>query len=155
MRFRDIASEVCTTLLPQERGEEKPTGVIMDGAAREQQRESRRQKVLARSHSGRTPIMDLATKQKEIAPEGATAELQDPADHDASGNPCDPSRSADDSGKSASRLAAERRRRRILEKSTERMAKVHGDRAVCGAGDGAGGEEEQAKAGEQSLDDVS
>lgn len=127
--------------------------------AREQQREARRQKVLARSQGGhRAPVVDLATQQKEIAPQGATAVLDDDsaaanqASVDGLLDPATPS--AEDSGKSASRLAAERRRQRILSKSTERMAKVQGDRVIRG------GEAEGAAAGEEggggeSLNDVS
>ena len=103
-------------------------------------------------------MVDLATQQKEIAPQGATAVLDDDsaaanqASVDGLLDPATPS--AEDSGKSASRLAAERRRQRILSKSTERMAKVQGDRVIRG------GEAEGTAAGEEggggeSLDDVS
>lgn len=125
---------------------------------REQQREARRKRVLDRSRGERPPIVDLATQQKEIAPEGVTAELVDPADEDTLATPEDPSSSsADQSGKSALRLAAERRRRRIMESKKERMAKVHGDRAIRG-GDGVDegvGDQNAKEGGKESLDDVS
>lgn len=116
-------------------------------ATLDQQREARRQKVLARSQAGhRAPVVDLATEQNEIAPQGVTADLDD----DVGGAVVDdhplPAAAAEDAGKSASRLAAERRRQRILSRSTERMAKVQGDRVIR-SGDAAEGEE--------SLDDVS
>eukprot|EP00752_Nemacystus_decipiens_P009944 g8867.t1 len=127
--------------------------------AREQQREARRQKVLARSQGGhRAPVVDLATQRREIAPQGATAVLDDDAaaaaDQASVDGLLDPATpSAEDSGKSASRLAAERRRQRILSKSTERMAKVQGDRVIRG-----GDAEEEGTAGEggggESLDDM-
>lgn len=130
----------------------------MDEATREQQREARRKRVLDRSRGERPPIVDLATQQKEIAPEGVTAELVDPTDGDTIATPEDPSSSsADQSGKSASRLAAERRRRRILESKKERMAKVHGGRAVRG-GEGVDegtGDQDAKEGGKESLDDVS
>lgn len=131
----------------------------MEEATREQQREARRQKVLARSQGGhRAPVVDLATEQKEIAPEGVSAML-DEGYEDPPDGVLDPDAAAaqavQDSGKSASRLAAERRRRRILSKSTERMAKVQGDRVIR-----SGGTEEVAAGGDdvgvgESLDDVS
>lgn len=138
---------------------------MADAREREQQREARRQKVLARSQGGhRAPVVDLATQQKEIAPQGAAAVLDDDiaavAEQAAVDGLLDPAAtpSAEDSGKSASRLAAERRRQRILSKSTERMAKVQGDRVIRGGG-GDEAEGEAAAAGEEgggeSLDDVS
>lgn len=117
-----------------------------EAAARDQAREARRQKVLARSQGQqRSPIVDLATQQNDISPTGDSADL------DEDGQPplslADPSPTSQDSGKSASRLAAERRRQKILSKSTERMARVQGDRVMSSkAEDGGGGE---------SLDDVS
>lgn len=133
-----------------------------EAATREQQqREARRQKVLARSQGGhRAPVVDLATEQKEIAPEGVSAMLdegyEDPPDGvldpdaSAAAAAAAEAQAAEDYGKSASRLAAERRRKKILSRSTERMAKVQGDRVIRGgeteAGEGGGGE---------SLDDVS
>lgn len=133
----------------------------MEEATREQQREARRQKVLARTQDGgRVPVIDLATQQNEIAPQGAMAEL-DQADQDSSlvlGNPSGvgaddaAAASAEDSSKSASRLAAERRRQRILSRSTERMAKVQGGRVKRGADEGGEGGDD---GGGESLDDVS
>ncbi|CAN0456599.1 unnamed protein product [Ectocarpus sp. 8 AP-2014] len=109
----------------------------------EQQREARRQKVLARSQGGhRAPVVDLATEQKEIAPRGVTADLDDDVGAVLDDHPLP---APEDEGKSASRLAAERRRQRILSRSTERMAKVQGDRVIR-SGDAAEGEE--------SLDDM-
>ena len=104
----------------------------MEETSREQQREARRLKVLARSHGDhRATVTDLATSQNEMAPEGASAELDqdgvEPSsllgDNNAAGAaPV----GSEDNNKSASRLAAERRRQRILSKSSERMAKVQG-----------------------------
>lgn len=124
--------------------------------ALEQQREARRQKVLARSQAGhRAPVVDLATEQKEIAPQGATAVLDDDtgaADQALVDDLPDPATpSAEDLGKSASRLAAERRRQKILSRSTERMAKVQGDRVIRGGE----AEAEGAEGCGESLDDVS
>ncbi|CAN0541237.1 unnamed protein product, partial [Ectocarpus sp. 12 AP-2014] len=117
----------------------------MEATAVEQQREARRQKVLARSQGGhRAPVVDLATEQKEIAPRGVTADLDDD-DVGAVVDDHPPLPAPEDAGKSASRLAAERRRQRILSRSTERMAKVQGDRVIR-SGDAAEGEE--------SLDDM-
>ncbi|CBJ48822.1 hypothetical protein Esi_0049_0027 [Ectocarpus siliculosus] len=115
----------------------------MEATAVEQQREARRQKVLARSQGGhRAPVVDLATEQKEIAPRGVTADLDDDVGAVLDDHPLP---APEDEGKSASRLAAERRRQRILSRSTERMAKVQGDRVIR-SGDAAQGEE--------SLDDM-
>ncbi|CAM9340742.1 unnamed protein product [Ectocarpus sp. 4 AP-2014] len=115
----------------------------MEATAAEQQREARRQKVLARSQGGhRAPVVDLATEQKEIAPRGVTADLDDDVGAVVDDHPLP---APEDAGKSASRLAAERRRQRILSRSTERMAKVQGDRVIR-SGDAAEGEE--------SLDDM-
>ncbi|CAN0017767.1 unnamed protein product [Scytosiphon promiscuus] len=135
----------------------------MEEATREQQREARRQKVLARSQGGhRAPVVDLATEQEGIAPEGVSAVLdegyEDPPDGvlDAAAA----AQAAEDAGKSASRLAAERRRKKILSRSTERMAKVQGDRVIRsgGAEEAAGGEEVGGggggSGGGESLDDM-
>lgn len=134
----------------------------------EQQRKTRRQKLLARSQAGqRSSVIDFATQSEQIAPEGLVADI----DQESSSSPLQegPSFPPVDSTKSASRLAAERRRQRILSKSTERMAKVQGDRVIRGAGDenagvGAGAdaitdadadEGVQEGGGGDSLDDVS
>jgi len=122
------------------------------------QREARRQKVLARSQAGHRPVVDLATQQTEIAPQGMTAVLDDASDADlqasVDGLLDAATPSAEDAGKSASRLAAERRRQKILSKSTERMAKVQGDRVIRREEDG--GEEGVGHGGGgESLDDVS
>ncbi|CAN0065184.1 unnamed protein product, partial [Laminaria digitata] len=136
----------------------------MEEATREQQREARRQKVLARSQGDhRATVADLATSQNEMAPEGASAELdQDPSslrgDNDnATAAAAAAAAVPEDSNKSASRLAAERRRQRILSKSSERMAKVQGDRVIHGAGRvgaGEGGGDAVGGGGGESLDDM-
>ena len=128
----------------------------MEEATREQQREARRQKVLARSQEGiGAAVVDHAASQDDVAPQGVSAEL-DHNEADPSSVPSDAAAVPEDSTKSASRLAAERRRQRILSKSTERMAKVQGDRVIhaAAAGRGESGAEGGAGGGE-SLDDVS
>lgn len=98
-----------------------------DAAAREQQREARRQKVLARSQARqRTAIVDFASQ-----PQGS-----DPMDFLVAMDQSDDAPSMTDAStiqnevKSDARLAAERRRQRILSKRNERMAKVQGDRTL-------------------------
>eukprot|EP00904_Undaria_pinnatifida_P002747 jgi/Undpi1/12473/HiC_scaffold_5.g02144.m1 len=127
----------------------------MEEATREQQREARRQKVLARSQEGiGAAVVDHAASQDDVAPQGVSAEL-DHNEADPSSVPSDAAAVPEDSTKSASRLAAERRRQRILSKSTERMAKVQGDRVIhaAAAGRGESGAEGGAGGGE-SLDDM-
>lgn len=116
-----------------------------DAAAREQQRDARRQKVLARSQARQRPaIVDFASQ-----PQGS-----DPMDFLVAMDRSDDAPSLTDSStaqsevKSGARLAAERRRQRILSKRNERMAKVQGDRTLtsgngedssgAGAADGSG-----------------
>lgn len=123
--------------------------------------------MLARSQGGhRAPVVDLATDQTEIGPQGAFADLDNPdgdspflsagaslgAEEDAP-----PGAVLEDSNKSASRLAAERRRQKILSRSTERMAKVQGDRVIREGGNEATPEQSSAGGGGggESLDDVS
>lgn len=134
----------------------------MEEATREQQREARRQKVLARSQGDhRATVADLATSRKEMAPEGASAEQDEVDSSPVPGDDANAAGAApavsEDSNKSASRLAAERRRQRILSKSSERMAKVQGDRLVHAAARGGGGEGGDGgdAGGRESLDDVS
>lgn len=131
----------------------------MDDSARERQREARRQKVLARTQDGsRAPVIDLAAQESEIAPQDSITNV-DEANLPAVA-------ASEDSRKSASRVAAERRRQRILSKSTERMAKVQGGRTIRQATDDAdGGASADASASAEgggegvgvadSLDDVS
>ncbi|CAN0315385.1 unnamed protein product, partial [Ectocarpus sp. 12 AP-2014] len=110
------AARLVLTFAPihaTERGvKQQPTAdsIKMEATAVEQQREARRQKVLARSQGGhRAPVVDLATEQKEIAPRGVTADLDDD-DVGAVVDDHPPLPAPEDAGKSASRLAAERRR---------------------------------------------
>lgn len=118
--------------------------------SKEQQREARRQKVLARSQAGHpSPVVDLATQKQDVV--GASAELdvnepEAPSLDDGTGSALN---AAGESGKSAAKLAAERRRQRILSKSIERMAKVQGDRLSGGTSTAAG----EGDAGE-NLDEV-
>lgn len=128
---------------------EEAVAATATAASREQQREARRQKVLARSQGGhRAPVLDLATEQ-QISAEGAIADLDEPQDPPIAGTPESSPRTGDNS-KSGARLAAERRRQRILSKSNERMAKVQGDRVMRSGGAGAGG----ASGGDSGLKEV-
>lgn len=103
----------------------------MDEAAREQQREARRQKVLARSGTGSpAPVVDLAMQTQNVDSDSTSVGVDRPDDP--------PLATFNTSGgttevKSGARLAAERRRQRILSRRTERMAKVHGDRVYGSA----------------------
>lgn len=119
---------------------------------REQQREARRQKVLARSRTGSSsPVVDLAALPQGRAGVPADLDPDVPALVDDDGGQAGVA-GEDSSGKSGARLAAERRRQRILSKSNERMAKVQGDRM---SGKGADAAADAAPVGEGgNLDEV-
>lgn len=122
---------------------------------REQQREARRQKVLARSNlsGSASPVVDLAS-QSQVGVGMSAAIDDDPAVPSLVDDGVDTTATA----KSGARLAAERRRQRILSKSNERMAKVQGDRVGHGGGsaaDGDTGADDGDGAGAGGLDEVS